>query len=128
VKRLLLVGVAALLGACMPLQTSVSAGAPDPLGATLTQDAGPNYTTLIYLPGKALTRETVAHLVGPALRVNDARCLPEPAGLACTLGTVNLGEHRVIYVSGLSRSSVDALRADGSKVHVDLKYLSENTR
>ena len=120
-KRLMLVGVAALLGACMPTQTSVSAGTPDPLGATLTQDAGPNYTTLIYLPGKALTRETVAHLVGPALRVNDARCLPEPAGLACKFGTVNLGERRWIYVSGLSTASLDGLRSDGSKVHIDLK-------
>ena len=120
-KRLLLVGMSVLLGACMPSQSGVSAGAPDPLGATLTQDAGPNYTTLTYLPGKALTRETVAHLVGPALRVNDARCLPAPAGLACRFGTVAANERRVIYVSGLSGASVDGLRQDGSKVHVELK-------
>ena len=120
-KRFLLVGVAVLLGACMPSLSGAGAGAPDPFGATLTQDAGPNYTTLTYLPGKALTRETVAHLVGPALRVNDTRCTPEPAGLACRFGTVNLGERRWIYVSGLSHASVDGLRPDGSKVHVELK-------
>ena len=119
-KRLLLVGMAVLLGACMPIQTSGSAGAPDPLGATLTQDAGPNYTTLIYLPGKALTRETVMHLVGPKLRVNDARCAHEPSGLACWFGTVLANERRVVYVSGLSGSSVNGLRADGSKIHVVL--------
>jgi hypothetical protein len=121
VKRLLLVGCALALSSCSLMGGGSAPAAPDPLGATLTQDAGPNYTTLIYLPGKELTRKTVVHLVGPALRVNDIRCLPEPAGLACTFGTVNLGERRVIYVSGLSRSSVDALRADGSKVQVDLK-------
>jgi hypothetical protein len=120
VKRLMLVGCALALSSCSLLGVG-GPTAPDPLGATLTQDAGPNYTTLIYLPGKALTRETVVHLVGPKLRVNDARCLPEPAGLACTLGTVNLGERRVIYVSGLSHASVDASRPDGSKVHVELK-------
>ena len=120
-KRLMLVCVAALLGACMPTQTQPGAGAPDPRGATLTQDAGPNYATLIYLPGKELTHKTMLHLVGPALRVNDARCLPEPAGLACTFGTVNLGERRVVYVSGLSGGIVDGLRQDGSAVHVDLK-------
>ena len=87
----------------------------------LTQDAGPNYTTLIYLPGRALTRETVAHLVGLAPRVNDSWCTPETAGLACRFGTVNLGERRWIYVSGLSSASVDALRQDGSKVNVELK-------
>jgi hypothetical protein len=121
VKRLLLVGMAVLLGACMPTQTSGSAGAPDPLGATLTQDAGPNYTTLIYLPGQALTRQTVAHLVGPKLRVNDARCFPEPAGLACTFGTVLANERRVIYASGLSSARINGLRADGSPVDVGLR-------
>ncbi|MGY2892731.1 hypothetical protein [Deinococcus sp. UYEF24] len=120
-KRLLLVGVSLLLGACMPSQSGPAAGVPDPLGATLTQDAGPNYTTLIYLPGKELTRQTVAHLVGPTLRVNDVRCLPESAGLACMLGTVLANERRVIYASGLSSATVDGLRVDGSKVHVDLK-------
>ncbi|WP_407538856.1 hypothetical protein Q0M94_11820 [Deinococcus radiomollis] len=119
-KWVLLLGCLAL-AACSPSLTTAPVTVPDPLGATLTQDAGPNYTTLTYLPGKALTRETVAHLVGPALRVNDARCLPEPAGLACKLGLVLANERRVIYVSGLSHASVDALRPDGSKVHVELK-------
>ncbi len=119
-KRVLLLGCLAL-AACSPLLTTAPVTVPDPLGATLTQDAGPNYSTLTYLPGKALTRETVVHLVGPALRVSDSRCLPEPAGLACHLGLVLANERRVIYVSGLSSASLDALRQDGSKVHLDLK-------
>ena len=119
-KRVLLLGCLAL-AACSPLLTTAPVTPPDPLGATFTQETGPNYSTLTFLPGKALTRETVAHLVGPALRVNDSRCSVEPAGLACHLGLVAANGRRVIYVSGLSRGSLDALRQDGSKVHVDLK-------
>jgi hypothetical protein len=118
VKRLLLLGCALALSSCSLLGGGNAPAAPDPLGATLTQDAGPNYTTLTYLPGKALSRQTVMHLVGPKLRVNDIRCAVEPSGLACTFGTVLANERRVVYVSGLSSSNVDGLRSDGSKVHV----------
>ena len=109
-KRIFLLGCLAL-AACSPSLTTAPVTVPDPLGTTLTQDAGPNYTTLTYLPGKALTRETVAHLVGPKLRVKDSRCSAEPAGLACTLGMVLPNEWRVIYVFGLSGASVDGLRS-----------------
>jgi len=89
VKRLLLLPL--LLASYALIGPSAIVLLPaDPKGATLTATAGPNYTILTYLPGKAGTLNTVVHLLGPALRVNDSRCVPEPEGIlraghrACT--------------------------------------------
>jgi len=60
----------------------------------------------------------VAHLVGPALRVNDGRCAPEPAGLLCVLGTVPAPEKRVIYITGYASSTMEASRENGSKMKI----------
>jgi len=125
VKRLLILPVllAASLSSCT-LPSLLSGGAavlaPDPQGATFTatQEQGKAYTTLTYLPGKTGTLNTVAHLVGSALRVNDSRCVTEPAGLLCVLGTVPAPERRVIYVSGYASSIVEASRENGSKVKI----------
>jgi len=128
VKRLglLVLVLAASLSSCT-LPSLLSGGAavlpPDPLGATFTavQVPGQTYTALTYLPGKTGTLNTVAHLVGPALRVNDSRCAPEPKGLLCVLGTVPALERRVIYVTGYASSKVEASREDGTPVKISGK-------
>lgn len=124
-KRLsLLVVLAATLSSCA-LPSLLSGGGAslpvDPRGATFTRQDGPNYSTLTFLPGNEAVQEAVAHLTGPALRVNDDRCVVEGRGLACTFGTVAADGKRVIYVFGLSDGRVDGVRADGSPVHVGLR-------
>jgi len=124
VKRLLLT-LPLLLASCALMGPSTVLP-PDPLGATLTVSQTPSCVsteaatciTLTYLPGKTGTLNTVAHLKGPKLRLNDTRCADEPGGVLCTFGTVPATEKRVVYVTGFSRATLDADRADGSKVRI----------
>jgi len=123
VKRLLLLPL--LLASCA-LTGPPTVLPPDPLGATLTVSQTPSCVstetatciTLTYLPGKVASLNTVVHLKGPKLRLNDTRCADEPGGVQCTFGTVPTTEKRVLYVTGFSRATLDADRPDGSKVHI----------
>jgi len=123
VKRLLFLPL--LLASCALVGPSTVLP-PDPLGATLTQFQTPSCIstetatciTLTYRPGKTGTLNTVAHLKGPKLRLNDTRCADEPGGVLCTFGTVPATEHRVLYVTGYASSTLDADRPDGSKVKI----------
>jgi len=123
VKRLLLLPL--LLASCALVGPSTVLP-PDPLGATLTVSQTPSCVstetatciTLTYLSGKTGTLNTVVHLKGPKLRLNDTRCADESGGVQCTFGTVPANEHRVIYVTGYASSTLDADRADGTKVKI----------
>ncbi len=110
----LLLASYALIGPSAPVLPA------DAQGATFTasQTPGQAYTTLTYLPGKTATLNTVAHLMGPALRVNDSRCIPEPTGILCVLGAVPAPEKRVIYVTGYASSVIRANRENGSLVEI----------
>jgi len=122
VKRLLFLPL--LLASCALMGPSVLP--PDPLGATLTVSQTPSCVsteaatciTLTYRPGKTGTLNTVVHLKGPKLRLNDTRCADERGGVQCTFGTVPATERRVIYVTGYASSTLDADRADGTKVKI----------
>jgi len=131
VKRLLLpLVLIASLSSCAPFATLLGGAAVPPTtdarGATLTASQSPSClstaavtcTTLTYLPGKTATLNTVVHLKGPKLRLNDTRCSPEPTGVLCTFGTVPADQLRVIYVTGYVSSTLKAARPDGSEVSI----------
>jgi len=123
VKRLLLLPL--ILASCTLLAGPVVLP-PDPGGATLTVSQTPSCLstetatciTLTYLPGKTGTVNTVVHLKGPKLRLQDTRCAPESTGVLCNFGTVPVTEKRVIYVTGYTSSTLEADRADGAKVKI----------
>lgn len=113
-KRLLLC-TALLLSACAP---TVSRPKTDPAPVTVTEVGGPGYAALTVNPGQTPALEAVAHLVGPRLRVNDARCVVEVTGLRCALGTLTPGRPAVVYVAGLSDVRVAYRRVAGGPVYV----------
>lgn len=122
-KRLLLLPL--LLASCSLIGPSTVLP-PDPLGATLTVSQTPSCLsteaatciTLTYLPGKTGTLNTVVHLKGPKLRLNDTRCADEPGGVLCIFGTVPANERRVLYATGYASSTLKAARPDGSEVSI----------